>query len=93
MTLDCKQLLIGGLIGGALVAFAQTQTFRKGCAKVVAAGLQLKDDASEFLESVNSSASVMKAAFIGNLLAESDELNNIRNWPNAVPPVSISSIS
>ncbi len=56
MTLDCKQLLIGGLIGGALVAFAQTQTFRKGCAKVVAAGLQLKDDASEFLESVKEDA-------------------------------------
>ncbi|MCR5764316.1 MAG: hypothetical protein K6G00_13125 [Treponema sp.] len=61
MSIDCKQLLIGGLIGGALVAFAQTQTFRKGCAKVVAAGLQLKDDASEFVESVKEDAEDVSA--------------------------------
>ena len=61
MTFDCKQLLIGGLIGGALVAFLQTQTFRKGCAKVVAAGLQLKDDASEFIESVKEDAADVSA--------------------------------
>lgn len=61
MNINCKQLLIGGLIGGALVAFVKTQTFRKGCAKVVAAGLQLKDDASEFIESIKEDAEDVSA--------------------------------
>ena len=61
MTFDCKQLLIGGLIGAAVVTFVRTATFRKGCAKVVAAGLQLKDDASEFLESIKEDAEDVSA--------------------------------
>ena len=56
MAWDCKQLLVGGLIGAAVVTLVRTQTFRKGCAKVVAAGLQLKDDAAEFVESVKEDA-------------------------------------
>ncbi len=56
MAWDCKQLLIGGLVGAAVVTLVRTQAFRKGCAKVVAAGLQLKDDAAEFVESVKEDA-------------------------------------
>lgn len=56
MSWDCKQLLVGGLIGAAVVTLVRTQAFRKGCAKVVAAGLQLKEDAAEFVESVREDA-------------------------------------
>lgn len=56
MAWDCKQLLIGGLVGAAVVTLVRTQAFRKGCAKIVAAGLQLKDDAAEFVESVKEDA-------------------------------------
>ncbi len=61
MNFDCKQLLIGGLVGAAVVTFLRTDTFRKGCAKVVAAGLQLKDDAAEFVESVKEDAEDVNA--------------------------------
>lgn len=61
MSFDCKQLLIGGLIGAAAVTFIRTATFRKGCAKVLAAGLQLKDDAAEFLEGIKEDAEDVSA--------------------------------
>ena len=51
-----KDFLIGAACGAAVVAIAKTPAFRKGCAKVVAAGLQLKDDASEYFETLKEDA-------------------------------------
>ncbi|MCR5047072.1 MAG: hypothetical protein K6A42_10885 [Treponema sp.] len=51
-----KDFLIGAAVGAAVVAVAKTPAFRKGCAKVVAAGLQLKDDATEYFETLKEDA-------------------------------------
>ena len=45
MTNGSKKFLWGVVAGLAAAALIKTDTFRKGCAKVVAGGLQLKDDA------------------------------------------------
>ena len=56
----CK-ILIGVAIGATVATLVRTQAFRKGCARVMSAGLQLKDDASEFVESLKEDAEDIKA--------------------------------
>lgn len=56
----CK-FLIGVAVGAAAVTIVRTQAFRKGCAKLVSAGLQLKEDAAEFVETLKEDAEDIKA--------------------------------
>ena len=56
-----KKFWIGVLCGVAGVAILKTPAFRKGCAKVIAGGLKLKDDASEFLETIKEDVEDEKA--------------------------------
>ena len=42
--------------GGAAVLLARNANFKKACAKVVGAGLKLKDDAAAFVETVKEDA-------------------------------------
>ena len=44
--------VIGVAVGGITVAAARRAGFKKVCAKLISAGLQLKDDASAFVETV-----------------------------------------
>ena len=53
---------LGALTGIAAVSIAKTGAFKKACAAVVSTGMQLKDDAAEFAESVKEDAEDMKAA-------------------------------
>ena len=48
--------VIGVAVGGITVAAARRAGFKKVCAKLISAGLQLKDDASAFFESVKEDA-------------------------------------
>ena len=48
--------LVGAVAGAALVTFMQTPVFRKGASKLVSAGMQLKKDASAFVESIKEDA-------------------------------------
>ncbi len=57
-----KRFWIGVACGVAGIALVKTSTFRKGCAKVIAGGLKLKEDASEFLETVKEDVEDEKAA-------------------------------
>lgn len=56
-----KKFLWGVLVGVAAAAFIQTDTFKKGAAKVIAGGLQLKDDAKEYFETIKEDAEDAKA--------------------------------
>ena len=56
-----KKFLWGVVAGLAAAAFVKTDTFRKGCSKVVASGLQLKDDAKEYFETIKEDAEDAKA--------------------------------
>ena len=47
---------LGALAGIAVVAMLKSKTVQKGCAKIVAAGKQLKDDAQSFVETVKEDA-------------------------------------
>ena len=47
---------IGVAVGGLTVAVARKAGFKKACAKVISAGMQLKDDASAFVETVKEDA-------------------------------------
>ncbi len=59
---DGKKMFLWGLAAGvAVAAFLRTDTFRKGCAKVIAGGLQLKDDAKEYFETIKEDAEDIKA--------------------------------
>lgn len=59
---DGKKMFLWGLAAGvAAAAFLRTDTFRKGCAKVIAGGLQLKDDAKEYFETIKEDAEDIKA--------------------------------
>ena len=44
---------LGVVAGGAAVLLARNANFKKACAKVVGAGLKLKDDAAAFVEQTN----------------------------------------
>ena len=47
---------MGALAGIAIVAMLKSKTVQKGCAKIVAAGKQLKDEAQSFVETVKEDA-------------------------------------
>ncbi len=61
MTDETKKILIGVAIGAAAVTIVRTDSFRKCCARIVAGGLQLKDDAAEYLETIKEEAEDVKA--------------------------------
>ena len=61
MTEGGKKFLLGVVVGVAAAAIVKTGTFRKGCAKLVAGGLQLKDDAAEYFETIKADAEDVKA--------------------------------
>ena len=56
MIFTTRNFLIGVAVGAAAVALIKTNTGRKCCAKIVAAGLQLKDEASELFETIKEDA-------------------------------------
>ncbi|MBP5156395.1 MAG: hypothetical protein K6G18_16065 [Treponema sp.] len=59
---DGKKMFLWGLAAGvAAAAILKTDTFRKGCAKVIAGGMQLKDDAKEYFETIKEDAEDIKA--------------------------------
>lgn len=47
---------LGALAGIAVVAMLKSKTVQKGCAKIVAVGKQLKDEAQSFVETVKEDA-------------------------------------
>ncbi|MCR5288371.1 MAG: hypothetical protein K6E51_00100 [Treponema sp.] len=47
---------LGVVAGAAVVAVVRTPAFRKACAAVVGKGMQLKNDAAAFAESVKEDA-------------------------------------
>ena len=47
---------LGALAGIAVIAMMKSKTVQKGCAKIVAAGKQLKDEAQAFVETVKEDA-------------------------------------
>ena len=47
---------LGALAGIAIVAMLKSKNVQKGCAKIVAAGKQLKDEAQSFVETVKEDA-------------------------------------
>jgi hypothetical protein len=61
MTDGCKKFLWGVAAGLAAAVVIKSDTFRKGCAKIVAGGLQLKDDAKEYFETIKEDAEDVKA--------------------------------
>ena len=56
MTNTVKYLLIGAAAGAAAAVFVRSNAFRKGAAKVVCAGMQLKKDAAAYIESIKEDA-------------------------------------
>ena len=61
MTDSGKKFLWGVAAGLAAAALMRTDTFRKGCSKIVVGGLQLKDDAKEYFETIKEDAEDVKA--------------------------------
>lgn len=61
MTDSGKKFLWGVAAGLAAAAIMRTDTFRKGCSKIIAGGLQLKDDAKEYFETIKEDAEDAKA--------------------------------
>ncbi len=61
MTDGGKKFLWGVAAGLAAAALMRTDTFRKGCSKIIAGGLQLKDDAKEYFETIKEDAEDVKA--------------------------------
>ena len=52
---------IGVAVGGVTLAIVKTAGFKKVCLKVVSAGMQLKDEAASFVETVKEDAEDIKA--------------------------------
>lgn len=48
--------LAGAAAGAAAAIFVKSSAFRKGAAKLVSAGIQLKKDAAAFVESIKEDA-------------------------------------
>ena len=48
--------VLGAVVGAAAITLVKTPAFRKGAAKLVSAGMQLKNEASAFVESVKEDA-------------------------------------
>ena len=61
MTYRGQNFLWGVAAGLAAAAIMSTDTFRKGCSKIIAGGLQLKDDAKEYFETIKEDAEDVKA--------------------------------
>ena len=61
MTEGCKKFLWGVAAGVAVAAIIKSDSFKKCAAKVVAGGLQLKDDAKEYFETIKEDAEDVKA--------------------------------
>ena len=61
MTDGTNKFLWGLAAGLAVAAILKTDTFKKGAAKLVASGLQLKDDAKEYFETIKEDADDVKA--------------------------------
>lgn len=47
---------IGALVGAAAITVIRTPAFRKSCAKILSAGMRLKDDAQALVESIKEDA-------------------------------------
>ena len=52
----CVAFSVGVVAGAAIVSIVKTPAFKKACAAVVGKGLQLKDDAAAFAESIKEDA-------------------------------------
>lgn len=52
---------IGVAVGGVTLALVKTVGFKKVCSKVISAGMQLKDEAASFVETVKEDAEDIKA--------------------------------
>ena len=61
MTDGGKKFLWGMIAGVAAAAFIKTDTFKKCASKIVAGGIQLKDDAKEYFETIKEDAEDTKA--------------------------------
>ncbi len=48
--------LIGAAAGIATVALVRSKTFKKACTKIISAGMQLKDEAAAYVETVKEDA-------------------------------------
>ena len=57
---------IGIAVGGVGLAIVKTAGFKKVCSKVVSAGLQLKDEAASFVETIKEDAEDIKAEAVYN---------------------------
>ncbi len=53
---NLSTFLIGALVGAAVVSLVKTPSFRKGAARVVSAGMQIKNDAERFASQVKEDA-------------------------------------
>lgn len=63
---------IGVAVGGVTLALVKTTGFKKVCSKVISAGMQLKDDAASFVETVKEDAEDIKAEAAYNKNAAKD---------------------
>ncbi len=61
MTDGWKKFLWGVAAGAVAAAFVQTDTFKKGAAKALACGAQLKEDAKEYFETLKEDVEDLKA--------------------------------
>ncbi|MBQ3655864.1 MAG: YtxH domain-containing protein [Bacteroidales bacterium] len=50
---------LGALAGIAVIALMRSKTVQKGCAKIISAGQQLRDEAQAFVETVKENAQDM----------------------------------
>lgn len=57
---------IGIAVGGVGLAIVKTAGFKKLCSKVVSAGMQLKDEAASFVETIKEDAEDIKAEAVYN---------------------------
>ena len=56
-----KTFIIGAVAGIIISKLVRTNCFRKSCARVLNAGLQLKNDAAEFAENVKEDVKDMSS--------------------------------
>lgn len=61
MTDTGRNFLWGVAAGLVAAAFIRTDTFKKCASKVVSGGLQLKDDAKEYFETIKEDAEDIKS--------------------------------
>ncbi len=56
-----KAFIAGAIAGIAAVKVFKTDSFRKGCARILSTGLGIKNDATEFVETVKEEAEDLSA--------------------------------